>query len=94
MLQWLQQHSFENVTRGAEEGMRSVPRCSGFTSAAVNLESDVAGAARNGDLDVLRWLHQQRSCSEECSTAARDTAVSGGHLGVGNGCLRAAAQAA
>jgi len=40
----------------------------------------MAGAARNGDLAMLEWLHQQKRCTEACSRDAMDAAARRGHL--------------
>ena len=45
-----------------------------FTFIAMNL------AARNGHLEVVKWLHQNRT--EGCTTDAMDHAASNGHLDV------------
>jgi hypothetical protein len=49
---------------------------------AVDISGAMAGAARNGDLDMLQWLHQLKRCSVACSTKAMDRAVSAGHFHV------------
>jgi hypothetical protein len=66
-----------------------------------NTSNAMAGAARHGDLYVLRWLHQRQRCLKACWTSFMDAAVSeGGHFHVvgwllencNKGCSRHAAR--
>ncbi|OWY93346.1 hypothetical protein PHMEG_00037303 [Phytophthora megakarya] len=55
-----------------------------YENVDTDTSSAMEAAATNGHLDVLRWLHQRKCCSDTCTTSTMDGAVDGGHFLIAN----------
>jgi hypothetical protein len=93
VLKWLYEHAADSVAAAAAVGeatgyaagnghLATVQWIYNHFKDTFHTARAMAGAARNGDIEMLEWLHQQKSCSEACNTSAFDAAVAGGHFHV------------
>ncbi|EGZ23321.1 hypothetical protein PHYSODRAFT_380487, partial [Phytophthora sojae] len=63
-------------------GHVSVLQCLLARLTELNLQSAMYEAAKNGKLEVVKWLIDRRGNCRRCTTQAMDVAASNGHLDV------------